>query len=87
MSGERPGDERQVTAQTQNLSQLWGTAYASAALLVDKVLPEQPMRQWVLSFPFLARSACNYAFLLLAQFQVVDNGLYAGLGTVLIYFS
>ena len=24
----------------------------SAALLVDEVLPEQPMRQWVLSFPF-----------------------------------
>ncbi len=23
----------------------------SAALLVDEVLPEQPMRQWVLSFP------------------------------------
>ena len=59
----------------------------SAALLVDKVLPEQPMQQWVLSFPFPPRSACNYAFLLLAQFQVVDNGLYAGLGTVLVYFS
>src|SRR5690554_6365150 len=27
----------------------------SAALLVDEVLPEQPMRQWVLSFPFLLR--------------------------------
>ena len=24
----------------------------SAALLVDEVLPEQPIRQWVLSFPF-----------------------------------
>jgi hypothetical protein len=24
----------------------------SAALLVDEVLPEQPMRQWALSFPF-----------------------------------
>ena len=24
----------------------------SAALLVDEVLPEQPVRQWVLSFPF-----------------------------------
>ena len=27
----------------------------SAALLVDDVLPEQPMRQWVLSFPFQLR--------------------------------
>lgn len=27
----------------------------SAALLVDEVLPEQPMRQWVLSFPFPLR--------------------------------
>ena len=27
----------------------------SAALLVDKVLPEQPVRQWVLSFPFQLR--------------------------------
>lgn len=27
----------------------------SAALLVDQVLPEQPMRQWVLSFPFQLR--------------------------------
>jgi hypothetical protein len=27
----------------------------SAALLVDKVLPRQPMRQWVLSFPFPLR--------------------------------
>ncbi len=27
----------------------------SAALLVDEVLPEQPMRQWVLSFPFQPR--------------------------------
>lgn len=26
-----------------------------AALLVDEVLPEQPMRQWVLSFPFQLR--------------------------------
>jgi hypothetical protein len=24
----------------------------SAALLVDEVFPEQPLRQWVLSFPF-----------------------------------
>ena len=27
----------------------------SAALLVDEILPPQPMRQWVLSFPFLLR--------------------------------
>jgi ribosomal protein S27E len=27
----------------------------SAALLVDEVLPEQPIRQWVLSFPFQLR--------------------------------
>lgn len=27
----------------------------SAALLVDEVLPEQPLRQWVLSFPFPLR--------------------------------
>jgi hypothetical protein len=27
----------------------------SAALLVDKVLPHQPMRQWVLSVPFPLR--------------------------------
>ncbi len=27
----------------------------SAALLVDAVLPEQPMRQWVLSFPYPLR--------------------------------
>ena len=27
----------------------------SAVLLVDEVLPEQPMRQWVLSFPFQLR--------------------------------
>jgi len=27
----------------------------SAALLVDEVLPHEPMRQWVLSFPFQLR--------------------------------
>ena len=27
----------------------------SAALLVDEVLPEQPLRQWVLSFPYPLR--------------------------------
>lgn len=30
----------------------------SAALLADEVLPEQPMRQWVLSFPFPLRFLC-----------------------------
>jgi hypothetical protein len=32
-----------------------GRMAESAALLVDEVLPEQPMRQWVLSFPFQLR--------------------------------
>jgi len=27
----------------------------SAALLVEEVLPHEPIRQWVLSFPFLLR--------------------------------
>ena len=27
----------------------------SSALLVDEILPHQPMRQWVLSVPFLLR--------------------------------
>jgi hypothetical protein len=27
----------------------------SAALLVDEVLPHEPIRQWVLSFPFQLR--------------------------------
>jgi hypothetical protein len=27
----------------------------SAALMVDEVLPRQPLRQWVLSFPFPLR--------------------------------
>jgi hypothetical protein len=27
----------------------------SAALLADEALPEQPMRRWVLSFPFPLR--------------------------------
>jgi hypothetical protein len=27
----------------------------SAALLVDEVFPEQPIRQWVLSFPYPLR--------------------------------
>ena len=35
----------------------------SSALLVDEVFPHQPVRQWVLSFPF--QSGCGpYAFFL-----------------------
>ena len=30
----------------------------TAALLVDKVLPQQPIRQWVLSLPFALRYLC-----------------------------
>jgi ribosomal protein S27E len=33
----------------------------SAALLVDEVLPEQPIRQWVLSFPFQLRFIRRFA--------------------------
>jgi hypothetical protein len=33
----------------------------SAALLVDVVLPEQPIRQWVLSFPFQLRFIRRFA--------------------------
>jgi hypothetical protein len=33
----------------------------SAALLVDEVFPEQPTRQWVLSFPFQLRFICRFA--------------------------
>ena len=30
----------------------------TAALLVDEVLPEQPLRQWVLSVPYALRRVC-----------------------------
>jgi hypothetical protein len=33
----------------------------SAALLVDEVLPEQSIRQWVLSFPFQLRFIRRFA--------------------------
>jgi hypothetical protein len=33
----------------------------SAALLVDEVLPEQPIRQWVLGFPFQLRFFRRFA--------------------------
>ncbi len=39
----------------------------SAALLVDEVLPEQPIRQWVLSFPFQLR------FLFASRPQLMDR--------------
>jgi ribosomal protein S27E len=41
----------------------------SAALLVDEVLPEQPIRQWVLSFPFQLR------FLLASRPQLMGRVL------------
>jgi len=41
----------------------------SAALLVDAVLPEQPMRQWVLSFPYPLR------FLLASQPAIMGQVL------------
>lgn len=33
----------------------WSLSAVSVALLVDEALPEQPIRQWVLSFPFQLR--------------------------------
>jgi hypothetical protein len=41
----------------------------SAALLVDKVLPHEPMRQWVLSVPFPLR------FLFASQAKVMGKAL------------
>jgi hypothetical protein len=41
----------------------------SAALLVDEVIPEQPIRQWVLSFPFQLR------FLLASRPQLMGRVL------------
>ena len=41
-------------------------ALCSAALLVDGVLPQQPMRQWVLNLPFLLR-------LLFAHYPAVQS--------------
>ncbi len=43
----------------------------SAALLVDEVLPEQPMRQWVLSFPFQLRFLFGLLLLVRTRFQVL----------------
>jgi len=39
----------------------------SAALLVDEVFPEQPMRQWVLSFPYPLR------FLFAGRPEIMDR--------------
>ena len=53
-----------------------------AALLVDKVLPHQPMRQWVLSVPFPLR------FLLASQPAVMGKVLgivYRAIATHLIH--
>ncbi|MCV5158853.1 hypothetical protein OFP44_25235, partial [Escherichia coli] len=47
------GDDKFIT--TDYLQQCPRRMAESAALLVDEVLPEQPMRQWVLSFPFQLR--------------------------------
>ena len=41
----------------------------SAALLVDEVLPQQPMRQWVLSVPFPLR------FLFASQPKIMGKAL------------
>jgi hypothetical protein len=32
----------------------------AAALLVDEVFPEQPVRQWVLSFPYPLRAGADH---------------------------
>jgi len=53
----------------------------SAALLVDEILPHQPMRQWVLSFPFPLR------FLFASQPAVMGKALgivYRAIATHLI---
>ena len=54
----------------------------SAALLVDEVLPEQPMRQWVLSFPYPLR------FLFASQPVIMTGVLgivYRAIATYLIH--
>jgi len=54
----------------------------SAAMLVDEVLPEQPMRQWVLSFPYPLR------FLFASQpaiMTVVLGIVYRAIATHLIH--
>ena len=54
----------------------------SAALLIDEVLPEQPVRQWVLSFPYPLR------FLFASQSAVMRGVLgvvYRAIATHLIH--
>ena len=53
----------------------------SAALLVDEVLPHQPMRQWVLSFPFPLR------FLLASQPAVMGKVLGIVYRTIATYLT
>ncbi len=47
----------------------------SAALLVDEVLPHEPMRQWILSVPFPLR------FLFASQAKVMEHHLFRALPT------
>ena len=68
---------------TRLLPQLWGARRMvdSAALLVDEILPRQPMRQWVLSVPFPLR------FLIASQPAVMAKALgivYRAIATQLI---
>ncbi len=61
----------------------WGARRMAecAALLVDEVLPEQPMRQWVLSFPFQLR------FLFASRPELRGGGrgiVYRGIATHLV---
>jgi hypothetical protein len=44
--------ERRLARAADNIGSVW---VESVVLLVDEVFPEQPMRQWVLSFPFQLR--------------------------------
>ena len=61
----------------------------SAALLVDEVLPHQPMRQWVLSFPFQLRflfasrpqimgRVLGIVYRVIATHLIAMDGMYAG---------
>ena len=61
----------------------------SAALLVDEVLPREPMRQWVLSFPFQLRflfasrprimgRVLGIVYRVIATHLIAKEGMYAG---------
>ena len=61
----------------------------SAALLVDDVIPHQPMRQWVLSFPFQLRflfasrprimgRVLGIVYRVIATHFIAKDGMYAG---------